>query len=416
MFRYLTNAALVIGVMALSPLSGESTDIVTNCEKNVVRNAFTGRITRDRVRLRAAPSLEGSVIRELKKGELLAAVTEEEGFYGVKPPAGTKVYVYRTFILDGVVEGNRVNVRLSPDTESPIVAQLMAGEKVQGRIAPESSKWYEINPPSSTLFYVATDFLENVGDPDYLTRVERRREEAKKIYETARANGQSEMQKNFEHIDYQAAAEGYERVIHQYPEFSELVAKSKEQLTELEAAYLKKKIEFLEMHTKKTKEVVKSEDHAPQSREQTSTSGPHRRGEESTASRSQINKFYEKWLDEKYAREIDARMALWVPVEIALYEEWANDNGQKSIHQYYENQRQHAVALRGIVEPYDRPIRNKPGDYLIVNTVNRKPIAYLYSTQVNLQELIGQEITVEAVLRPNNHFAFPAYFVIDRIN
>jgi hypothetical protein len=41
------------------------------------------------------------------------------------------------------------------------------------------------------------------------------------------------------------------------------------------------------------------------------------------------------------------------------------------------------------------------------------PIAYLYSTQVDLQGKVGQAVTLQAAPRPNHHFAFPAYFVLE---
>jgi hypothetical protein len=124
------------------------------------------------------------------------------------------------------------------------------------------------------------------------------------------------------------------------------------------------------------------------------------------------SKIYERWVNEKYASEINARMALWIPVEIAYYEKWAETNNNRPIQEFYEQQKGQSIALRGVLETFDRPVRNKPGDYLLVNKVNRLPIAYLYSTHVNLQDKVGQEITIEGILRPNNHFAYPAYFVI----
>ena len=58
----------------------------------------------------------------------------------------------RTFVLDNVIEGNRVNARLKPDLESPVVAQLNSGDRVEGIIHPANNKWMEIKLPPPPVF------------------------------------------------------------------------------------------------------------------------------------------------------------------------------------------------------------------------------------------------------------------------
>src|SRR6185436_15600633 len=71
---------------------------------------FTGKVKGRKVRLRAQPDLDGRVVRELGGQDMLVVVGEKGDFYAVEPPSGLKAYVFRSFVLDGVVEGNRVNV------------------------------------------------------------------------------------------------------------------------------------------------------------------------------------------------------------------------------------------------------------------------------------------------------------------
>ena len=77
-----------------------------------------------------------------------------------------------------------------------------------------------------------------------------------------------------------------------------------------------------------------------------------------------------------------------------------------------KEQQENSITLKGVIEPYQKPVKNKPGDYLLVSGISNLPVAYLYSTKINLQDYIGMEIEVIASPRPNNHFAFPAYFVL----
>ena len=71
--------------------------------------SFTGKVTKNKVRLRLQPNLEGPILKELVQGDMLIIIGETEDFYAVQPPTGSKAYVFRTYILDGVVEASRVN-------------------------------------------------------------------------------------------------------------------------------------------------------------------------------------------------------------------------------------------------------------------------------------------------------------------
>jgi hypothetical protein len=102
----------------------------------------------------------------------------------------------------------------------------------------------------------------------------------------------------------------------------------------------------------------------------------------------------------------------WLPREQELYQTWAAQNNNRSEDEFYHEQRQDAISIRGIIEPYTRAINNKPGDYILINRASHLPIAYLYSTQIDLQNSVGHEVSLQAVPRPNNNFAIPAYFVL----
>ena len=89
---------------------------------------------------------------------------------------------------------------------------------------------------------------------------------------------------------------------------------------------------------------------------------------------------------------------------------WTNINDNKTQQDYYEEQKLAAIEIAGIVEPYTAPVKNKPGDFILRD--KDIPVGYVYSTQVNLQNLIGQNVRLIAAPRPNNNFAFPAYYVL----
>lgn len=404
---YLLAFSTILGAQAYadgSPTDAESGHTSFNSK------SFTGRITRDRVRLRLQPTVESPVIKELERGKMLLVTGEENDFYAVKPISGTKTYIYRTYVLDGVVEGNKVNVRIDPHLEAPVIAQLSTGDRVDGKISGRNSKWLEIDPPANTRLYVSADFVEKIGDANYIVRFEERLNDVNNLLNGTYLVSQQEIQKPFSEIEPERVEENYSRIISDYTEFPEQVRTAKKYLHQFKDAYLHKKVKYLEersttstapWNTQREESIVRNErlNEQENSRQQTNDS------QNSTDT-------YKAWIHKKKTSEMNARMALWIPVEISYYEEWAKKNGEQPIQNFYEEQRGSSHALRGVLEHYDRPVRNKPGDYLLVNRGNRLPIAYIYSTQVNLQELVGQDVTVEGVLRPNNNFAYPAYFIM----
>jgi hypothetical protein len=112
------------------------------------------------------------------------------------------------------------------------------------------------------------------------------------------------------------------------------------------------------------------------------------------------------------AQQLPAHMAEWIPAEEGIISSWADKTGNHSPSDFYADQKKHAFAIRGIVDAYSRPIKNKPGDFMLLNPSSKLPIAFVYSTTVNLHDYIGHEVSALVVPRPNNNFAFPAYYVL----
>lgn len=364
---------LVFVSIIMSPLKISAEDT----EQTAPFKAFTGKVTRNKVRLRLQPSLEGKILRELNKEDMLIVIGETDDFYIVKAPDDIKAYVFRTYVLDNLVEGKNVNVRLEPDLEAPIIGQLNHGDKIQGTISPLNSKWLEIATPESTKFYVCKEYIEKIGDPGLKAAIQKRRNEVNVLLNNTYQLSQDELKKPFQDIHLEPIVSNFNKVIAQYPEFSAQVARAKELLASTQDSYLQKKLAYLEAKAQGQLEPEKAKE----------------------AEKAQID-------------AVSPKAAFWIPLELEFYQKWASENNQGSLSRFYENQRQEGVVLKGMIEPYDRAIRNKPGDYLLISNTTRLPNAYLYSTQVDLDAYRGKFVTVIAAPRPNNNFAHPAYFVL----
>lgn len=392
--RYLFHALGACSIFTLaSPslfASGENYPQVDNNLKNRSFTAFTGKVTKSKVRMRQGSSLDAAIVRELNKGELLMVVGETDEFYAVQPPADIKGYIFRTFVLDNKVEGNRVNIRLAPSTDAAVIAQISSGEPVEGVISPINSKWLEITPPLTTRFFVAKEYIEKVGDQNYLARMARRRDEVNHLLQSTYSISQQELQKPFSEIKIDGLISSYQTLIKNYSDFPEQSSRAKELLDQLNETYLHKKVAFLE---------AKAENRFPSP---IPTSGGNQLATVEPMGFPVVPLPIE---------ELQARKAHWEMVEQAEYEKWAKIN-HGSLEEFYADQRKNSAILKGVLEPYGRNVRNKPGDYILVDPKTKRPLYFLYSTKVDLQSKVGQEIEIEGLLRPDNHFAYPAYFVL----
>ncbi|CAM0117509.1 hypothetical protein RSOCI_04070 [Rhabdochlamydiaceae symbiont of Dictyostelium giganteum] len=335
---------------------------------------FTGKVKAQKVRVRAFADTDSPVIRELSRDDLIVVVGEKGDFYAVEPTSGTKAYVFRTFVLNGAIEGSRVNVRLQPSLEAPIIAHLNQGDPVQEKLCPSNSKWYEIAPPAGTKFYVAKEYIQSVGGPEVKLQLDKKRSLAEQMFDKAHMMLQTEMKKPFRDINIEKVKQSYQTAVQEFADFSDLCKKAKEALTAFQEAYTERKIAYLEDNSLPAPAAVQTPSH------------------------------------EQLIMTATDRMKMWEPVEESLYLTWASHHDEATVEDFYEEERQGSVILTGIVEVFNSPVKKKPGDYVLKES--DLPKAYLYSTHVNLQDFVGKKVSLCAAPRSNNHFAFPAYFVI----
>src|SRR5262249_32956704 len=143
--------------------------------------------------------------------------------------------------LDNVVEGTHVNVRLQPDLDAPVIAQLNSGDRVEGAIIPSSNKWLEIALPASTRFYVSKEYIEKIGNAGYLARLEKRHDEVYRLLNTTNSVAESEIQKPFNQINLDGVIANYRKIISEYTDFPDAMAKAKGQLSRLQDIHNSKK-------------------------------------------------------------------------------------------------------------------------------------------------------------------------------
>lgn len=358
--------------------------------------SFTGKILANKVRIRVKPDLESHIIRQAEKNDLFLIVGESEDFYAIEPPKDTKAYVFRSYILDGVVEANRVNVRLEPHIDAPVIGQLQAGDKVAGQVSPFNHKWLEIAPPKGTRFYVSKEFVASAGGPEYLSLMEKRKKEVEDLLNSAFANATAECKKSYEEMNPDEAISQFQTILRNYLDFPHMINQAKEGLALLKETFLNKKIEFLEGKAELS----------PTAKEE--LIAKHKSENRDLFSEVNIDpKLFDK---RQLKKEMTHSMRLWDALEESLFVSWSSFHPNKKLDDFYKEQRANATIMTGTVVDYSHPIKDKPGDYILKR--NDIPVAFLYSTHVDLEKYKGKTVSVIVSPRPNNHFAFPAYFVL----
>lgn len=368
----------------------------TAAKKQETFKTFTGKVLANKVRMRVKPDLESHIIRQFNKNDLLLVVAEKGDFYAIQPPKEMKAYVFRSYVLDNIVEASRVNVRLEPHIDAPIIGQLQAGDKINGQICSMNHKWLEIDPPSDAKFYISKEFISQVGGPDYLVMMQKRKAQAEESLSKAFFIAESECKKDYEEMSILEPTEQLQTIVRNYSDFPEITKQAKEGLALLKDSYLQKKIAFLESKAElsaSAKEELLAK-HKSETKEFLTDSAPRTSA----------------WGKRAIQKDMTDQMRLWDTVEESLFLSWNAFHTNKTLDDFYAEQKANASVVFGTIEPYNHPVKNKPGDFILRG--DDAPLAYIYSTKVNLHDCVGKKVALLVTPRPNNHFAFPAYYVL----
>lgn len=398
MKRKLFPALFLCSCVCMS-LSAKSTNTAKEQHKPSF-HSFTGKILGDKVRLRLHPNLDGHIVKELSKGEIFAVVNESEDYYAVSPQKDMKAYVYRTYILDNQVEAEHVNVRLQPHLEAPIVAQLNSGDRVDVNLTPEHSKWFQISIPKDVVFWVAKEYVDNVGPIDYVEKYHQRVTDLNQRLATAELVTQTEFRKGFQEIDIARLVKNYQKIAQDYPEMDHVKEKTSEAIAKLEKEYCEMKIAYLEGKAGQAVEEVETLNAKLTNYDKDETD-PIALLEEIQSSNVRFDS----------PKSVTDKMKVWEPLEKSIYQMWASNHPGASVENFYGEEALSSGQVSGIVESFNTLIKNKPGDFVLTN--NGQTVAYLYSTHVNLQDLIGKKVSLKVSERDNHNFAFPAYYVLE---
>jgi len=354
---------------------------------------FTGRVVGNKVRIRAKADLDGKIIMQQNKDDLVLVIGDDDAFWAIQPPDEVKAYIFRSYVLENIVEANRVNVRLAPSIEAPVISQLESGTKVVGDVCNKNRKWLEITPPKNTKFYISKEFISYAGSPDYFNNMTKRKNQVTNLLDQAYTVYQEESRMPFDSMSPKSFISLLEKIIKEYSDFSSKTNEAKKLLVKFKENYLEKKLAYMEEKSLKADQI--NDD----------SLFPKIKIEEPKKPISIVKNTVSNL-------KLKGSIQFWNAIESSLYENWLTFHNNRNVKDFYKEQRANAMTLTGVLAPYSTDIQNRPGDFLLKDKGN-VPFAFLYSTKIDLSKYSGKEVKILAVPRPNNHFAYPAYFVLD---
>jgi hypothetical protein len=369
----------------LSPKDTPEFSQVKAIKSNVAFEPFTGKVTGSKVRLRLQPNLDGVILKELNLGDLLVVTGELDDYYAVRPERHIKGYVYRTYVLDNIVEANNVNLRIEPDTKAPVLTQLGQGDTINGTICSENNKWLMVELPDTVRFYVAKDYVAHLGDALLYDRIETRRQQATKRLTEIDLAIKQELQKNFQDIQLISFVDELKTIIAQN---QDLLA-----ITDQAQALIKTTQEEYLVHSHANAHSTQVAQNVPVPDQLDPITLPVSQGD----IRPQTH--YASFALEQQ--------------EISLLEHAIQSGKTSSKEMFYADEVRIAQELMGQIVPYERVVKGRPGDFMLVEAKTKVPVAYLYSCHIDLASYVGQTVRITVAARPNHHFALPAYFVHD---
>lgn len=125
-----------------------------------------GRVTVDRLNVRARPGISYEVVAKVVRDQELTIFSQQDEWLEIAPPPGTVAWCSAQYV-DGTgrVTGENVRVRAGPGVVFSAYATL-SKDDIVGLIGEPSGEWRQIAAPESARVWVHGQFVEPVVPPD----------------------------------------------------------------------------------------------------------------------------------------------------------------------------------------------------------------------------------------------------------
>lgn len=122
----------------------------------------TGTITGNSVNVRVDPSRKAEIVGELQKNQMVNVILTDGEWCAIAPPGEIPGWVAAEFVKDGVVTGERVNLRSGPGIAYARLARLRKGDRLN--VLEEKGDWLKVELPSGVRLWVSARYVSVEGE------------------------------------------------------------------------------------------------------------------------------------------------------------------------------------------------------------------------------------------------------------
>jgi uncharacterized protein YgiM (DUF1202 family) len=154
-------------------------DIVPNVESAPQKYLFEGEVNADGVNIRSDSTTSADIICTADKGERVVVLSKLYEWYKVKLPRNSPAFINKDFVIlgednTGRILKDNVNVRLRPDTSSPILGRVGLDQAVN--ILGEAEAWYRIEPPENSFGWIHQTFVNKAPEKKVKLAAQKKKE------------------------------------------------------------------------------------------------------------------------------------------------------------------------------------------------------------------------------------------------
>ncbi len=125
---------------------------------STVKADSVGVVNVNKLNVRVKPTTKYSVTCTLEAGDKVNIIKKENEWYAIKAPKASEVWVSRAFIKDGIIK-ERVNLRCGPSVAYMKYGIAEAGTKVNV-LDSSRSEWVKIEPTENLVAYVSAQCID----------------------------------------------------------------------------------------------------------------------------------------------------------------------------------------------------------------------------------------------------------------
>lgn len=150
---------IMVLIAALAAANAQTNQVVDPDTNAAVKIRITG----DRVNLRASPDINGELLDSAMQGDEFVCLEKTNGWVAAQAPDSLDCWVSGTYVQNGIVKPEKLNVRSGPNLNYAVVAIVNKGDELNLR--GEFNGWLKIAPPNGSKVWISTDYVEFIEPP-----------------------------------------------------------------------------------------------------------------------------------------------------------------------------------------------------------------------------------------------------------